>query len=525
VSTYYVTTAIPYVNAAPHLGFALELVQADVLARHHRLRGDHTRLLTGTDENSLTAVLAAAREGLPVRALVDRNAALFQALPAALDAAPDDFIRTAADPRHREGAARLWAACARRGDLYRRHYRGLYCVRCERFYAPGELRDGRCPEHDVAPEAVEEENWFFRLSRYAEPLARLLDSGGLRVVPAWRHAEVRAFVAAGLEDFSVSRSRARAHGWGIAVPGDPEQVMYVWFDALANYVSALGYGRDAPAYRRYWRDNPCRVHVIGKDIVRFHAVYWPAMLLSAGEPPPATLLVHGFLTRDGRRMSKSLGTGVDPVDLARRWGADAVRYWLLRHVPPAGDADYTDAAFAAAYTGELANGLGNLLSRTVVLVARHRGGATPTPGLDGGSELRTAAAGLGAVVQRALGEAHDPREALDAVFRVVGLANREVDATRPWELARAEQAGDGAAGRRLDAVLGDLAEALRLVGEALRPLLPGAAGRIAVRLGAAPAADWPRALSWGAGAAGARVAPAEPLFPRVVDSPGVTEGA
>jgi methionyl-tRNA synthetase len=291
--------------------------------------------------------------------------------------------------------------------------------------------------------------------------------------------------------------------------------MYVWFDALANYVSALGYGTGAADHRRYWRDSPHRVHVIGKDIVRFHGVYWPAMLLSAGEPPPTTLLVHGFLTRDGRRMSKSLGTGIDPVALVRRWGADAVRYWLLRHVPPSGDADYTDAGFAAAYTAELANGLGNLLSRTVALVARHRAGAVPAPGPGGGAELRAAAAALAGVVERQLGQAHDPRAALDAVFSVVSLANREVDATRPWALARAEAAGDRAAGDRLDAALGTLAEALRLVAEALRPLLPATAARIAAQLGAAPAADWAAGLGWGARPpAGTRVQPGPPLFPR-----------
>src|SRR5262249_42609076 len=250
--------------AEPHLGFALELVQADVFARFHRLRGDDTRFLTGTDENSLTNVLAAERAGVPIRALVDRNAARFRDLTAVLGLSNDDFIRTAADRRHLVGAMQLWQDCARRGDIYRRPYWGLYCVRCERFVTADELVDGRCPEHETVPEMVEEENYFFRLSRYGDALGRLLDEGVLRVIPDTRHREVRAFVARDLEDFSISRTRARARGWGIEVPGDPDQVMYVWFDALTNYITALGYGGDVEdrLYERYWRENPARVHVI-----------------------------------------------------------------------------------------------------------------------------------------------------------------------------------------------------------------------------------------------------------------------
>ncbi|HEU5195362.1 MAG TPA: methionine--tRNA ligase, partial [Methylomirabilota bacterium] len=270
MSTFYVTTAIPYVNAEPHLGFALELVQADVLARYHRLCGDETWFLTGTDENSLTNVLAAEREGLAIQALVDRNAAVFRALTDTLGLSNDDFLRTSCDPRHQQGVERFWAACAAAGDVYKRAYRGLYCVRCESFYLAEELVHGRCPEHDAIVEVVEEENYFFRLSRYTDRLAALLDSGDLRVVPQSRHHEVRAFVARGLTDFSISRTRQRARGWGLPVPGDPGQVIYVWFDALTNYITALGYGTDEARYRRYWCDNPRRVHVIGKDILRFH---------------------------------------------------------------------------------------------------------------------------------------------------------------------------------------------------------------------------------------------------------------
>jgi methionyl-tRNA synthetase len=514
MSSFYVTTAIPYVNAEPHLGFALELVQADVLARYHRLCGDDTWFLTGTDENSLTNVLAAEREGLPVRALVDRNAEVFRSLTATLHLSHDDFIRTATDPRHLDGAQRFWEACVRAGDVYRRSYRGLYCVRCERFYTTDELVEGRCPEHGIPPEPVEEENYFFRLSRYAPRLVELLDSRQLRVVPDFRHHEVRAFIARGLEDFSISRTQARARGWGIPVPGDPDQVIYVWFDALTNYVTALGYGTGAERYQRSWIETAHRVHVIGKDILRFHAVYWPAMLLAAGAPLPTTIVVHGFLTRDGRRMSKTLGTGVDPVALAEAWGVDAVRYWLLREVPPVDDADYTDASFARAYSADLANDLGNLLQRTVSMIQRYRGGVVAARIAAAPSSLRAVAEPLAAALHRALGEEWDPRGALKAVWSLVGAANRLVEDAKPWALARAEGGGDTGAGRRLDGVLWDLAESLRLVAEALRPFLPATAAAIGEQLGVDLASGWARGLGWGGLRAGTRVRTPTPLFPR-----------
>ena len=514
MGSFYVTTAIPYVNAEPHLGFALELVQADVLARYHRLVGDDTWFLTGTDENSLTNVLAAEREGLSVRALVDRNAEVFRALTHTLHISNDDFIRTASERRHLDGARCVWEACERAGDVYKRPYRGLYCVRCERFYAPDELLDGCCPEHDVAPEVVAEENYFFRLSRYTDRLAELLDSRALRVIPESRHHEVQAFVARGLTDFSISRTATRARGWGIPVPGDPDQVIYVWFDALTNYITALGYGTDAARYSRSWVDNPRRVHVIGKDIVRFHAVYWPAMLLSAGLPLPTTIIAHGFLTRDGRRMSKTLGTGIDPAALVDAWGVDAVRYWLLREVPPTDDADYTEASFTRAYVADLANDLGNLLQRTVSMIHRYRGGVVPVGTAAAPSALARVATERPAALERAFGHGWDPRAALEAIFALVAAANRSIDDAKPWALARAERDGDGDATRTLDRLLRDLAESLRLVAEGLRPLLPDTAQRIAEQLGVPAAVKWREGLEWQELTGGAQVAVPSPLFPR-----------
>src|SRR5215470_13826501 len=290
----YLTTTLPYVNARPHIGHALELVQADVLARYHRGRGDAVRFQAGTDDNSLKNVLAARAAGAGVREFVDRNAEAFEALGGALALSVDDFIRTSRDRRHRPGVEAFWQACA--DDLYRQRYTGLYCTGCEQFYTPAELQGGCCPEHGTEPEQVSEENWFFQLSRYAAPLREAITTGQLRIEPAGRRHEVLAFIDGGLADFSVSRPAERAHGWGIPVPGDPSQVIYVWWDALGNYVTALGYGTDESNLSRWWSGARRRIHLLGKGVLRFHAVYWPAMLLSAGLALPTDILVHDHLT-------------------------------------------------------------------------------------------------------------------------------------------------------------------------------------------------------------------------------------
>ncbi|MEU1278579.1 methionine--tRNA ligase [Streptomyces sp. NPDC005805] len=482
VARTYVTTTIPYVNARPHLGFALELVQADVLARHRRQAGDEVRLLTGTDDNSLKNVLAAEAEGVPVQDFVDRNAAAFAGLRGPLDLSFDDFIRTSSDPRHRAGVERLWRRCADAGDLYRKHYEGLYCVGCEQFWAESDLDGGRCPDHGTAPQTVAEENWFFRLSRYAEPLRALITDGTLRIEPASRRNEVLALIDGGLRDFSVSRSQRRARGWGIPVPGDPDQVVYVWWDALGNYVTSLGYGTGDPAFEEWWAGEGRRVHLAGKGVIRFHAVYWPAMLLSAGLPLPTDILVHDYLTVGGRKISKSAGTGVDPAELAADTGADAVRWWLLRDVPRTGDADFTRERLVARADADLAGGIGNLVHRVVTMVHRYRDGRPPVGHGIGpvAPELARACEESPARIAAAL-EAYDFRQACAAVWTIVEEANRCVDATRPWESARAERAGDTAAGERLDDALAALLEACRVLADRLAPFLPGAAARVAAQ--------------------------------------------
>lgn len=482
MSRVFLTTTIPYVNAPPHLGFALEAVQADVLARHHRQRGDGVRLLTGTDDNSLKNVRAAEAAGVEVQQWVDRHAEAIAALREPLALSYDDFIRTSSDPRHAAGVVRLWRACAAAGDLYLDWYEGLYCVDCEAYYTTADLVDGRCPEHEVVPERITEENWFFRLSRYAGPLRDAITSGRLRIQPDTRRNEVLALLDAGLPDLSVSRSRARARGWGITVPDDPGQVIYVWWDALANYVTSLGYGAGGTAaYRRWWVEADRRVHVLGKGVLRFHAVYWPAMLLSAGLPLPTDLLVHDYLTIDGEKIGKSTGGGADPVALVDRFGTDAVRWWLLRDVPRSGDVDFTVPRLVERVNADLAGGFGNLVNRVVTMVHRYRDGRVAAASADAaGGELARACRDAPKLIETALA-GFDFRAACGAVWRIVEEGNRHIEQLRPWELARAEQAGDQAAGERLDATLAELVQACRQLARNLVPLLPDAAAAIAAQ--------------------------------------------
>jgi methionyl-tRNA synthetase len=513
----YISTTIPYVNGRPHLGHALELVQADVLARHHRLTGDQVRFQTGTDDNSVKNVLAARAEGISTPELVDRNASAFAGLRGPLALTFDDFIRTSSDPRHLPGVERLWRACAASGDLYLRHYQGLYCVGCEQFYQSGELPAGLCPEHGTAPQRVAEENWFFRLSRYAGQLQELISSGRLRIEPAARRNEVLGFIAGGLEDFSASRSASRARGWGIGVPGDGGQVVYVWWDALGNYISSLGYGAGAGAaaggdYERWWAGADRRIHLAGKGVLRFHAVYWPAILLSAGEPLPTDILVHDYLTISGRKISKSGGGGDEeagPAALVDRFGTDAVRWWLLREVPRVGDADFTAARLVARANDDLANGVGNLISRVVSLVHRYRDGTVPRasgdardePGaLDeaGAQTLRAACLAAPAAVSTALA-AFDFRAATAAVWGIADAANRYVERVQPWRLAAAERGGEAAAGRRLDAALELLIGACQALALQLSPFLP----------------DLAAAISAACDESAGRLPDPRPLFPRL----------
>jgi methionyl-tRNA synthetase len=415
----------------------------------------------------------------------------------------DDVIRTSRDPRHRPGVERLWRTCSAAGDLYRKHYEGLYCVGCEQFYNPAELDDGHCPEHGTTPQQVSEENWFFRLSRYTDRLHHLIDSGTLRIQPAERRHEVLAVIAGGLEDFSISRSTARARGWGIPVPGDPSQVIYVWWEALGNYLTALGYGTGGQGHQRWWTGAQHRIHLVGKGVLRFHAVYWPAMLLSAGQPLPTDILVHDYLTADGRKISKSSGVTIDPAALTAQYGTDAVRWWLLREVPRVGDADFTLDRLINRANDELANGLGNLVNRIVAMIHHYRDGQVPDPRTEPPEttkldEVSRQAPGL---IDSALAD-FDFRRATSAVWSIVDEGNRYINHIRPWELAKAER-GDEHARHILDAVLARLIRTCRTIAEHLAPFLPDAATRIAQQCAAHAG----------------RLADPSPVFPRLGVAP------
>jgi methionyl-tRNA synthetase len=473
MTSTYITTTRPYVNARPHLGFALELVQADVLARHHRELTEQVRFQAGTDDNSLKNVLAAQAAGVGVQEFVDASAAAFTGLAEPLSLSVDDLIRTSSDPRHRAGVERLWRACAARGDLYRRHYEGLYCVGCEQFYAEAELAGGRCPDHGTVPELLSEQNWFFRLSRYSGQLRELIAGGAIRIEPAERRNEVLALIDGGLEDFSVSRSTERARGWGIPVPDDPGQVIYVWWDALGNYVTALDYAGGGENLRRWWTGASRRIHLLGKGVLRFHAVYWPAMLLSAGEAVPTDIVIHGYLTENGRKISKSSGATVDPYDLVDKYGTDAVRWWLLREVPRGADADFTVDRLVGRANDELANGFGNLVNRVVSMIHRYYDGYVPAAPASApeAAALDAAVSGAAGLVAEAL-EDFDFRRATEAVWRIADEANRYVNRARPWALAK------GGNRAELAAVLSTLLLACQAIGTHLAPFLPDAAARV-----------------------------------------------
>jgi len=468
----FVSSAIPYVNAEPHLGHALELVQSDAIARYQRGRGRELRFTSGTDDNSLKNVRAAAAAGTTPSELVARYGAGFRRLAEALHVVHDDFIHTANDARHAPAVHALWQRCANSGDVYKKSYRGLYCVGCEHFLRESEIVDGKCPVHTEPLELLEEENWFFRLSRYEQPILQAIQGDLLQILPSERKHEVLSFIAGGLDDFSISRSRIRAQGWGIPVPGDDTQIVYVWFDALANYLSVLGYP-NSELFQHFWQNAGERWHIIGKDILRFHALYWPGILLSAGLPLPTSLRVHGLITSQGKKIGKSLGNAVDPFRLIARYGVDALRYYLLAHLHTTKDSDFREALLRTAYAAELAGKLGNLLQRVCALVERHDV-AIVTTNLDASlcevaeqAEFRVARA----ITDFAL---HD---GLRAIFELVAAANRYVDSSAPWQLAKLP--GNAAA---LVHCLSSLVHALRVTARLLAPFLPSTAREIEARL-------------------------------------------
>jgi methionyl-tRNA synthetase len=485
MTTTYLTVAIPYVNASPHLGYAYELIEADVYARSRRAGGDRVRFLGGTDDYSLKNVLAAEKAGVSTAAFVNANAERFAQLAGPLELSFDDYIKTSGDARHAPAVERLWRACASKGDLYKRSFQGSYCVGCEAFYEPDELINSCCPEHHTRVESVAEENWFFRLSAYQDHIDTLISSDELLVSPRAFRDEVLAFIRGGLTDISVSRSASRARGWGLGVPGDPSQVVYVWFDALASYISALEFGDEAsPPYDRWWARSDERIHVIGKGILRFHAVYWPAFLASAGQRLPTRIQVHPYLTVGGAKLSKSTGDVVDPNAIVETYGADALRWWFARDVGSISDTDFTPARLVARANEDLANGLGNLVNRIVSLVHRYRGGEV-TP-----SEIETDAAlgELEAKVRKAIAD-FDLRAGTRFVCDAVATLNREIEGARPWALAK--EVGPQAVSR-LDSLLARYVAGARVIASAAAPFVPTLSSRLLEQLGSSSRLPAPR---------------------------------
>jgi methionyl-tRNA synthetase len=365
---FYITTAIPYVNAAPHIGHALEFVQADLISRWHKLIGDEVCLLSGGDENALKNVQAAEKAGVDVKKYIDINSQSFQTLASELSVDFSVFQKGSDTEKHFPSSQLLWQLCQKNGDIYKKSYIGQYCVGCEAFYSPEDLNEnGECPEHPGKKlDTVKEENYFFRLSNYQDQLIKLITSDQLKIYPDFRKNEVLSFLKEPLHDISISRTNERARNWGVPVPDDTSQKIYVWFDALNIYQSGIGFGWDTNNYEKWW---PADVHVIGKGIIRFHAVYWPAFLLSAGLKLPKSLFVHGYFTVNGQKMSKTLGNVIDPHILITKYQADSLRYYLLREIPPYADGDFSEKRFQELYNADLANGLGNLVARTAKLAS------------------------------------------------------------------------------------------------------------------------------------------------------------
>ncbi len=467
---FYITTSIAYTNAAPHLGYALEIVQADVLARYHRALGEDVFFLTGTDEHGQKVVKAAAAAGKEPQDFTDDLSLQFRSLDKELNLSNDDFIRTTDQKRHWPVVQYIWRKLKEKEDIYKKRYQGLYCVGCEAFITKKDLIDGKCKVHQKEPEVIEEENYFFKLSKYSKEIEKIIEKDQVRIIPEGRKNEMLSFIKEGLEDVSFSRPRKDLK-WGVPVPDDDSQTIYVWADALANYVSVLGYP-DGEKFKKYW---PADVHVLGKDILRFHSTIWLGILLSLGLPLPKSIFVHGYLTSGGQKMSKSLGNVVDPLILIKKYGADAVRYFLLREFSPTEDGDFTEEKFTERYNADLAKGLGNLVARVVTLASKFTIAAAK-PGFE--KEIDSAKKDYEATFVELRFN-----EILSSVWALIGFCDKYVEREKLWE--EKEENKDKIAG--LLFVIGNI---VKLV----EPFLPETAEKIAEQL---------------------RNKESEPLFPRI----------
>ena len=503
---FFISSAIPYVNAEPHVGTAYEIIACDFIARYRRQRGEAVHFLTGTDEHSLNVARSSEELGITPQEWVDRMVPKWQDVWARLDISNDDFIRTS-EARHAERVQAFVQRLHDRGEIYLGTYEGPYCVSCEEFKREKELIDGNCPIHGRPVEILSEENYFFPLSKYQQRLLDLYSDAPDSVLPDFRRNEVVSFVSGGLEDLSISRSGT---DWGIPLPWDPKHVVYVWVDALLNYATAVGFGTDPDTFERLW---PADVHIIGKDIIRFHAVIWPALLMAAGLEVPKTVFAHGHVNVSGEKMSKSKGTGIHPFELIDRFGVDSYRYYFMREISFGQDGNFSSEAMTERHNADLANGLGNLASRVLAMLGNYFEGVVPgsvTPGAE--SDMPT-------VVEDALGRydehmvAMQLQPALVAVWDIVARANHYLVEKEPWKLAK-----DPANRDELASVLYAAAETLRVLAIAITPIMPGAAAELWSQLGMGePLADQrlPASGAWGGLGAGTTTTKGESLFPRL----------
>jgi methionyl-tRNA synthetase len=460
---FYITTSIAYTNASPHLGFALETVQADAAARYRRLQGEDVFFLTGTDEHGQKVVKAAEKAGQSPKDFTDRISGEFRRLAEVLNISNDDFIRTTDQKKHWPTVQKVWMELKKKGDIYKKNYKGLYCPGCEAFITRKDLMGGKCAIHRVSPEVVEEKNYFFKLSKYSKEIERILEKEEIKIIPETRKNEMLSFVRQGLEDVSFSRPRKDLQ-WGVPVPDDDTQTIYVWGDALTNYISALGYDKNSAKFKKYW---PADIHFIGKDIQKFHCLIWPGMLLSLGLPLPKKIFVHGFINVGGQKMSKSLGNIVDPFKLTEKYGADAVRYFLLREIPSTEDGDFTEEKFEKRYNSDLASGLGNLTSRVITMAGKLK---VKRPKLNPESENMEAINECWDKYKEAMSELKF-NEALASIWELIGWCDRYIEKERPWEK-----------GGNRGEVIGSLLLTIEEIAELLIPFLPDASAKILKQL-------------------------------------------
>ncbi len=503
---FFVTTPIYYVNDLPHLGHAYTTVACDALARFMRLDGRRVKFLTGTDEHGQKVEQSARAAGISPQAFADRISGAFSDMNRLLDISHDDFIRTT-EPRHSRAVQAIWQELERRGEIYLGRFAGWYSVRDEAFYDESELIDGKAPT-GAEVEWLEEENYFFRLSAWQDRLLAHYEANPDAVAPRSRRNEVISFVRGGLRDLSISRT---SFTWGIPVPGDPNHVIYVWLDALTNYITALGYpDLENSEFTTYW---PADLHMVGKDIVRFHSVYWPAFLMAAGLDPPRRVFAHGWWTVEGRKMSKSLGNFIAPDRLVATYGLDPVRYFLLRELPFGNDGDFSHRAVVGRLNGDLANDFGNLAQRVLVMISRDCDARVPEPGTRAAVDqaLLAAASGLLDIVRKLM-EEQAFHLALETIWRVVADANRYVDEQAPWVLRRSDPG-------RMRTVLYTLAETIRMLGILVQPFVPGSASRLLDQLSVPVGSRDFGALAATPLVPGARLPKPVGIFPRFVDAP------